>query len=215
VATVITLSDLIDITPLSGSTPASISIALRVAVRLAQACRTGSVGGTSSVGGAGRASSLVKRSKKSKKANDKRESGLRNLQQSNWSSVRYGHKARNRYAGARQDRDGGTAHEDYAVHILGHCRRRYRVVATRPIGFNARWVAMPSAMTREVLITTRKAAGRLTGMTYTYCKYPDCKRLRQANLGLNFKLKAAPPSRGPRLGPTLRANTSDATSGLI
>jgi hypothetical protein len=47
---------------------------------------------------------------------------------------------------------------------------------TRPTSFNARWVAMPSAMPREMLITARKAAGRPTGMTYTYCKYPNCKR---------------------------------------
>ena len=30
---------------------------------------------------------------------------------------------------------------------------------------------MPSAMTREMLITAREAAERPTGMTYTYCKY--------------------------------------------
>jgi hypothetical protein len=47
---------------------------------------------------------------------------------------------------------------------------------TRPTSFNSRWVAMPSAMTREMLITARKAAERPTAMTYTYCKYPDCKR---------------------------------------
>jgi hypothetical protein len=29
---------------------------------------------------------------------------------------------------------------------------------------------------REMLITARKAAERPTGMTYTFCKYPDCKR---------------------------------------
>jgi hypothetical protein len=46
---------------------------------------------------------------------------------------------------------------------------------TRPT-FNARWVAMPSAMTREMFITARKAAQRPTAMTYTFCKYPNCKR---------------------------------------
>jgi hypothetical protein len=40
----------------------------------------------------------------------------------------------------------------------------------------ARWVAMPLAMPREMFITARKAAERPTAMTYTYCKYPDCKR---------------------------------------
>jgi hypothetical protein len=47
---------------------------------------------------------------------------------------------------------------------------------TRPISFNARWVAMPSAMTWEMLITARKAAERPTAMTYTFCKYPTCQR---------------------------------------
>jgi len=47
---------------------------------------------------------------------------------------------------------------------------------TRPTGFNARWVAMPSAMTGQMFIAARKAAGRPTAMTYTFCKYPDCKR---------------------------------------
>jgi len=47
---------------------------------------------------------------------------------------------------------------------------------TRPTGFNARWVAMPSAMTRQMFIAARKAAERPTAMTYTFCKYPDCKR---------------------------------------
>jgi hypothetical protein len=47
---------------------------------------------------------------------------------------------------------------------------------TRPTSFNARWVAMPSAMTREMLITARKAAERPAGMSYTYCKWPNCKR---------------------------------------
>jgi hypothetical protein len=42
--------------------------------------------------------------------------------------------------------------------------------------FNARWVAMPSAMPREMLITARKAAERPAAMTYTYCKWPDCRR---------------------------------------
>jgi len=46
----------------------------------------------------------------------------------------------------------------------------------RPTGFDARWIAMPAAMTREMLIAARKAAERPTGMTYTYCKYPNCKR---------------------------------------
>ena len=47
---------------------------------------------------------------------------------------------------------------------------------TRPTNFTARWVAMPSAMTREMFITARKAAERPTGMTYTFCKWPNCKR---------------------------------------
>ena len=45
-----------------------------------------------------------------------------------------------------------------------------------PTSFDARWVAMPAAMTGEMFIAARKAAGRPTAMTYTYCKYPDCKR---------------------------------------
>jgi hypothetical protein len=47
---------------------------------------------------------------------------------------------------------------------------------TRATGFNARWVSLPSAMTREMVITARKAAERPTGMTYTYCKWPGCRR---------------------------------------
>jgi len=45
-----------------------------------------------------------------------------------------------------------------------------------PTSFNARWVAMPSAMTREMFITARKAAERPAAMTYTYCKWPNCRR---------------------------------------
>jgi len=48
--------------------------------------------------------------------------------------------------------------------------------ATRPTSFNARWVAMPSAMSWEMFITARKAADRPAAMTYTHCKYPDCRR---------------------------------------
>jgi len=47
---------------------------------------------------------------------------------------------------------------------------------TRPTGFQARWVAMPPAMNWEMLITARQAAERPTGMTYTYCKWPNCRR---------------------------------------
>jgi hypothetical protein len=47
---------------------------------------------------------------------------------------------------------------------------------TRPTSFNARWVAMPSAMSWQMLNAARKAAERPAAMTYTYCKYPDCKR---------------------------------------
>jgi len=37
-------------------------------------------------------------------------------------------------------------------------------------------VRMPAAMSWDVLNRARKAAERPTGMTYTYCKYPNCKR---------------------------------------
>jgi hypothetical protein len=47
---------------------------------------------------------------------------------------------------------------------------------TRPTSFNARWVAMPSAMTLEMFNRARKAAERPTAMTYTHCKSPNCKR---------------------------------------
>ena len=47
---------------------------------------------------------------------------------------------------------------------------------TRPTGFNARWIAMPLAMTLEMFNRARKAAERPTAMTYTHCKWPDCKR---------------------------------------
>ena len=47
---------------------------------------------------------------------------------------------------------------------------------TRPTSFNARWVAMPSAMSWQMLNAARKGANRPTAMTYTFCKYPDCKR---------------------------------------
>jgi hypothetical protein len=46
----------------------------------------------------------------------------------------------------------------------------------RPPGFNARWVAMPQAMSWQTLNAARKAAERPAAMTYTFCKYPDCKR---------------------------------------
>jgi hypothetical protein len=43
--------------------------------------------------------------------------------------------------------------------------------------FQARWPeAMPPAMSWNMINKARKAAERPTGMTYTYCKYPDCKR---------------------------------------
>jgi len=47
---------------------------------------------------------------------------------------------------------------------------------TRPTGFDVRWVAMPSAMTGQMFIAARKAVDRPTGMTFTYCKWPNCKR---------------------------------------
>jgi hypothetical protein len=43
--------------------------------------------------------------------------------------------------------------------------------------FEKRWpAAIQPAMSLEMLITARKAAERPTGMTYTYCKWPNCKR---------------------------------------
>ena len=65
------------------------------------------------------------------------------------------------------------------VRILGWAAVAAAIIwwPTRPTtSFNARWVAMPSAMTQEMLITARKAVERPTGMPYTYCKYPNCKR---------------------------------------
>jgi hypothetical protein len=47
---------------------------------------------------------------------------------------------------------------------------------TRPTSFNARWVAMPQAMAWQTLNAARKAAERPTGMTFTYCKWPNCQR---------------------------------------
>jgi hypothetical protein len=46
----------------------------------------------------------------------------------------------------------------------------------RPPLFQARWVAMPAAMSWDMLSRARKAAEQPAGMTYTYYKYPDCKR---------------------------------------
>src|SRR5262249_54567474 len=43
----------------------------------------------------------------------------------------------------------------------------------RPADFATRWVSLPPAMSWEMLITARKAAERPTGLTYTYCKYPN------------------------------------------
>jgi hypothetical protein len=47
---------------------------------------------------------------------------------------------------------------------------------TRPTSFDARWVSMPAAMSWDALSRARKASERPAAMTYTYCKYPDCKR---------------------------------------
>ena len=46
----------------------------------------------------------------------------------------------------------------------------------RPSSFNARWVSMPLAMSWDMLNRVRKATERPTAMTYTHCKWPDCKR---------------------------------------
>ena len=43
-------------------------------------------------------------------------------------------------------------------------------------GFRARWVALPPAMSWDTISKAQRAAGRPAAMTYTYCKYPDCKR---------------------------------------
>jgi len=42
--------------------------------------------------------------------------------------------------------------------------------------FESRWVSMPPAMSWNMISKARKAAERPVGMTYTYCKYPDCNR---------------------------------------
>jgi hypothetical protein len=47
---------------------------------------------------------------------------------------------------------------------------------SRPTGFNARWVSLPPAMEWQLIERARKASAQPVGMTYTYCKYPDCKR---------------------------------------
>src|SRR5262249_42416776 len=65
---------------------------------------------------------------------------------------------------------------------------------TRPTSFNARWVAMPSAMTREMFTTARRAAERPTGMTYTYCNWPISKRIcpyRAGRLALAASISAS------------------------
>jgi len=46
----------------------------------------------------------------------------------------------------------------------------------RLVSFDQRFVSMPPAMSWDTITKARKAAGRPAGMTYTYCKYPDCKR---------------------------------------
>jgi hypothetical protein len=40
----------------------------------------------------------------------------------------------------------------------------------RPSGFNARWVAMPQAMSWQTLNAARNRAD------YTFCKWPNCQR---------------------------------------
>jgi hypothetical protein len=45
-----------------------------------------------------------------------------------------------------------------------------------PISFQQRWVSMPSAMPAGLIEQARRAAERPNGMTYTFCKYPACKR---------------------------------------
>jgi hypothetical protein len=43
--------------------------------------------------------------------------------------------------------------------------------------FEKRWpMALPPAMSLQTFNAARKAAERSVGMTFTYCKYPDCQR---------------------------------------
>jgi hypothetical protein len=46
----------------------------------------------------------------------------------------------------------------------------------RPPGFNARWVSLPPAMEWQLIERAGKASAQPVGMTYTYCKWPDCQR---------------------------------------
>jgi hypothetical protein len=45
----------------------------------------------------------------------------------------------------------------------------------RPPGFNTRWVSMPPAMSWEMLARARQSAERPAAMTYTHCKWPQCR----------------------------------------
>jgi hypothetical protein len=50
------------------------------------------------------------------------------------------------------------------------------IVTRQPDSFKRRWVSLPPAMSWQTLNAARRAAERPTGMTYTFCKWPNCQR---------------------------------------